>query len=148
MVQSKAATVEQYLAELPDERRAAIMQVRDVVRRHMPRGYRETMAFGMIGWGIPLERYPHTYNKQPLGYVALAAQKNYNTLYLMTVYADSKEEQELRAAFARAGKKLDMGKCCIRFKQVDDLELDAIGRTIASTTPEQFIQLYEAARKR
>lgn len=146
MVQSKAATVAQYLSELPPERRAAMSQVRDMVNAHMPAGYEETMAFGMIGWGIPLSRYPNTYNKQPLGYVALAAQKNGYSLYLMGVYAVGEQEKKLRAAAVAQGKKLDMGKSCLRFKKPDDLPLDAIGELIASMSVDDYIAVYEASR--
>ena len=148
MVQSKATTVADYLAELPPPRRAVISAVRDIVNRHLPEGYVESMAYGMIGWGIPLSRYPTTYNKQPLGYVALAAQKNYNALYLMAVYSDSEHEQALRRAYADRGMKLDIGKCCLRFKDAAPPPEDVLGPIIASTSPEQFIEVYEAARKR
>jgi Domain of unknown function (DU1801) len=146
MATSKAATVEAYLAELPEDRRAVVSAVRDVVLRNLPEGYVESMAFGMIGYAIPLERYPDTYNKQPLAYAGLAAQKNYYALYLLGAYQDSAQEKALREAFAAAGKKLDMGKSCLRFKKLDDLPLDAIGRIIASTPPEAHIAQYEAAR--
>jgi hypothetical protein len=86
VVSSKAATVDQYLAELPADRLAEIERVRDVINEALPAGYREGMAWGMIGWAIPLERYPNTYNRQPLAYAALAAQKNSNSLYLNCVY--------------------------------------------------------------
>lgn len=146
MVQSKAASVSQYLAELPAERRAVVSKVRDLVNAHMPPGYKEAMAFGMIGWGIPLSRYPETYNKQPLSYVALAAQKNNYSLYLMGVYGVAGQEKKLRAAAAAQGKKLDMGKSCLRFKRPDDLPLDAIGELIASMSVEDYIAMYEASR--
>jgi hypothetical protein len=145
-VQSSAATVEQYLASLPPDRRAVVSTVRDLVRRNIPDGYVEAMAYGMIGWGVPLSRYPNTYNGQPLGYVALAAQKNYYALYLTCANQDSADAQWLAEEFARAGKKMDMGKSCLRFKALDDLPLDAIGRFIARTSPEQFIAQYEQAR--
>ncbi|HEX9798934.1 MAG TPA: DUF1801 domain-containing protein [Thermoanaerobaculia bacterium] len=148
MVQSKAKTVEEYLKDLPPERREVVAAVRKLVEKHLPKGYVESMAFGMIGWGIPLARYPNTYNGQPLGYVALAAQKNYYSLYLMSVYSDSAEERALRAAFAKAGKKLDMGKCCVRFKKLADLEMEALGRSIAANPPERLIELYEESRRR
>ena len=148
MVQSKAKTVEEYLKELPPERREVVAAVRKLVKKHLPKGYVESMAFGMIGWGIPLARYPNTYNGQPLGYVALAAQKNYYSLYLMSVYSDSAEERALRAAFAKAGKKLDMGKCCVRFKKLADLEMETLGRSIAANPPERLIELYEESRRR
>src|SRR5690606_28284764 len=99
-VSSKAATVAQFLAELPVERRPEIEKVRDVVNAALPAGYREGMAFGMIGWAIPLEDYPDTYNTQPLAYAGLAAQKNYNSLYLNCVYASKKRLQLLQAAYA------------------------------------------------
>lgn len=146
MVSSKAATVADYLAELPADRRAEIERVRNVINNALPEGYREAMSYGMIGWAIPLERYPDTYNKQPLGYAALAAQMNSNSLYLNCVYASKESRERLKAAFAAAGKKLDIGKSCIRFKKADDLALDAIAREIASTTPDEFIRIYEAAR--
>ena len=113
-MQSNATTVEDYLATLPDDRRTAITTVRDLVNEHLPDGYRESMAFGMITWSVPLERLPDTYNGQPLGYIALASQKNYMTLYLMSAYGD--EETWFREEYAKSGKKLDMGKSCVRFK--------------------------------
>ena len=146
MVSSKAATVADYLAELPADRRAEIKRVRNLINSVLPAGYREGMGYGMIGWVIPLERYPDTYNKQPLAYAALAAQKNSNSLYLNCVYASKERTERLKAAFATAGKKLDIGKSCIRFKKADDLALDAIAEEIASTTPDEYIRIYEEAR--
>ena len=148
MAGSSAATVEEYLQELPPERREVVSAVRDVVLRNLPEGYRESMSFGMIGYGIPLERYPDTYNKQPLAYAGLAAQKNHYALYLMCVYQDPPTEAAFREEFARAGKKLDMGKSCVRFRRLDDLPLDVVGRTIAATPPEELIRQYEASRRR
>lgn len=148
MAVSKAATVNDYLAELPPGRREVVSAVRKVVRKHLPKGYEETMAFGMIGYGIPLSRYPNTYNKQPLGYVAIAAQKNYYSLYVMSAYTGSKDEADIKAAFTKAGKKLDMGKSCIRFRSLDDIPLEEIGKVIARTPPEEFIRRYEEARGR
>ncbi len=147
MVASKAKTVEAYLDELPEERREAIAAVRDVIRKNLPKGFKETMAFGMISYGLPLEVYPDTYNKQPLCYAALAAQKNYNALYLMSVYGDPAREKILKDAYKKAGKKLDMGKSCIRFRKLDDLPLDAIAKLIAGISVKEFIARYEAARK-
>ena len=146
MVSSKATTVAQYLAELPSDRRAEIERVREAVNASLPDGYREGIGFGMIVWFIPLERYPDTYNKQPLGYAALAAQKNYNSLYLNCVYSSKESSERVKAAFAAAGIKPDMGKCCIRFKTADKLPLDAIREEIASTVPDEFIRIYEEAR--
>jgi len=146
MVQSNASTVQEYLDELPPERREVISEVRETVLANLPEGYVETMNWGMISYEIPLERYPVTYNKQPLAYAALAAQKHRYGLYLMNVYQDEKLDKALKGAFEKAGKKLDMGKSCVRFKKLDDLPLDVIGEIIASTTPQEFIAKYEASR--
>jgi len=146
MVSSNATTPRDYLAALPEDRRRSISAVRAVIRKNLPKGYRESMGFGMICYGIPLEDYPDTYNGQPLCYAALAAQKNYCALYLMGAYGDAGETARLASEFKKAGKKLDMGKSCVRFKTPDDLPLDAIGRVIAGTAPKAFIARYEAAR--
>jgi hypothetical protein len=146
MAKSRATTVDQYLAELPAERREVIAKVRDIVKQNLPEGYAETMNWGMISYEVPLERYPNTYNRQPLSYAALAAQKNYYALYLMGAYEGSEQHKQLADAFTRAGKKLDMGKSCLRFKKLDDLPLDAIGRAIASTPPEKLIAQQEVVR--
>ena len=148
MVTSKAATPEEYLESLPEDRREVVSIVRDVVRRNLPEGYEESMGWGMLCWGIPLERYPNTYNGQPLGYVALAAQKGHYSLYLMGVYADPEGPGQLEQGFAKAGKKLDMGKSCVRFRKLEDLPLDVIGEAVAKVTPEAYIAHYEAARER
>jgi hypothetical protein len=148
MVSSKAATPDDYLAELPADRAEPISRIRDLVNANLPAGYVERMSFGMIGWEVPLERYPDTYNGQPLAYAGLAAQKNYNALYLNCIYASPERTQRLRDAFAAAGKKLDMGKTCIRFKRQDQLAQDVLAEIIASIPVEQFIAEYEEARRR
>ena len=104
------------------------------------------MQFGMIGYVIPLERYPVTYNKQALQYAALASQKHYMSVYLMSVYSDSDSEQWFAEQYRASGKKLDMGKSCVRFKKLADLPLDLIGRAIARTPVDEYIEVYEAAR--
>jgi hypothetical protein len=146
VVSSNAATVADYLASLPPERRKVVAAMRQLVRTHLPKGYVEGMRYGMICYEVPLLRYPDTYNKQPLSYLALAAQKNGYSLYLTCAYLDGGRVQRLRDAHARVGKKLDMGKSCVRFKSLEALELDAIAAEIASTTPAQFIERYEASR--
>ena len=148
MAKSTATTVEAYLDELPPDRRAVVSAVRDMILNHLPAGYRESMNWGTISYEIPLERYSRTHNGRPLLYVALAAQKNYYALYLMHVYQDSEQEQSLRDAFGQAGKRLDMGKSCLRFRRLDDLPLDVLGRVVASTSPDAFIAAYEAGRQR
>ena len=146
MAASTATTVAQYLAELPPERRTVVARVRDVVRANIPAGYQESMGWGMICWSIPLSRYPDTYNKQPLGYVCLAAQKNYFALYLTCLYMDPVGGAEFARAFEATGRKLDMGKSCVRFRTIDDLPLDVVGQAVARTTPEEYIAMYERAR--
>ena len=148
MAKSAAATVEEYLAELPTERRAVIDQVRQVILDNLPPGYQESMNWGMISYEVPLARYPKTYNKQPLNYAALAAQKNNYTLYLMCAYNGSIQEGWLKEQFAQAGKKLDMGKSCLHFRTLDDLPMDVIAEAVAMVGVEDFIAQYEKSRQR
>jgi uncharacterized protein YdhG (YjbR/CyaY superfamily) len=148
MVSSQAATVAEYLDELPEERRAVVARVRQTVLDHLPAGYQETMRWGMISYEIPLERYPDTYNGQPLAYIGLAAQKRHYALYLMGVYADSDQERRLREVYAERGLRLDFGKSCLRFRRLEELPLDLIAELVAATPPEAHIAQYEASRKR
>ena len=145
---STATTADEYLASLPPERRAAMGQVRNVILGQLPDGFREGMYFGMLGYFVPLERYPDTYNGQPLGIAALASQKHHMSLYLMSVYGDREIERWFRDAWAATGTKLDMGKSCIRFKKVEDLPLELIGQTIARVSVDDDLAHYEAARRR
>ena len=146
MVSSKAETVEQYLDELPDDRREAIEAVRQAVLDNLPPGYVEAMNWGMISYEVPLDTYPDTYNKKPLMYAALASQKNHMAVYLTAVYADEGSRQDFADRYRATGKKLDMGKSCVRFKNLDQLPLDLIGEVIADTSVEDFIGIQEAAR--
>lgn len=146
MAKSQATTVEAYLAELPEDRRAVIAPLRDLIVRHLSPGYVETMNWGMICYEVPLERYAGTSNGQPLGYVALAAQKNAYSLYLMSLCEGSAREQTLRDAFREAGRKLDFGKSCVRFKRLEDLPLEALAALIASTPVDTFVAEHEATR--
>jgi len=147
-VQNKLAkTADEYIAALPENRRAAITAVRKMVKKHLPKGYTEYVNFGMLNYAIPLARMPKTYNGQPLSYVALAGQKNYCSLYLMSVYGDKTLETRLRDAFKTEGKKLDMGKSCIHFQTEDDLPLDAVGEIIGAIPSERWIEIFEASRK-
>lgn len=143
---SDASTVEEYLTELPADRREIVAAVRDVVNAHLPAGYVEGMGWGMITWSVPLERYPDTYNGQPLGYVGLASQKRHLALYLMGVYADPEAEQKLRQRWAATGRKLNMGKSCLRFQWLEDLDLDIIAELVAATPVDDFLSRYEAVR--
>lgn len=146
-MQSKAKTAKQYLEDLPLERQSAIKKVRQVILDNLPPGYEESVGAGMLMYGVPLSRFPGTYNGQPLCYVALASQKHYMVVYLMTVYGDKKTEQWFRAEFKARGKKLDMGKSCVRFRTLDDLPLDVIGEAVARVPMEKWISLYEQSRK-
>lgn len=148
MARSDATTVEAYLAELPEERRQVVSAVRELVLENLPEGYQESMNWGMISYEIPLERYPDTYNGQPLSYVALAAQKNHYALYLMGAYQGSAQRERLEAAYTARGQKIDLGKSCLRFKKLDDLPLDAVAEVVAGVTPDELIAGYEASRKR
>lgn len=145
-MQSAAATVEQYLAELPDERRAVMSEVLNVLRDNMPAGYVETMAWGMISFEIPLETYPTTYNKQPLVYCALAAQKNGYSLYLIGCYGSEAAREKFESGYRASGKKMDLGKSCVRFKKIDDLPLDVVAESVASISVDAYIAAYEASR--
>ena len=146
MAQSKAATVAQYLSELPPGRAAVVSTVRDLVNDHLPPGFDETMRWGMISWEVPLERYPDTYNGQPLSVVSLAAQKQYTSLYLMCAYIDPDGERRLRDAYAAAGVKLDFGKSCLRFKSLDRLVPEAVTAILERSSVDALIGAYEAAR--
>lgn len=146
MFQNKAKTVGEYLDGLPPERRAVVRKVRSLVKKHLPKGYEEAMNWGAITYAIPLKVLPETYNGQPLCYVALAAQKNYFSLYLMGVYGDAKQSKWLEDEFRKRGLKLDRGKACLRFKSLDDLPLDVIGEVIASVPPQKYIEIYKRSR--
>lgn len=145
-MQSGASTVEEYLAELAPDRREIVAAVRDIVNSHLPEGYVEGMGWGMITWSVPLERYPNTYNGQPLGYLALASQKRHLALYLMGVYSDPEAEQKLRQRWTATGRTLSMGKSCLRFQRLADLDLDIIAELVAATPVDDFLARYEAAR--
>lgn len=143
---SDATTVEDYLSSLEPERLTVVKAVHDVVRAAMPTGYTEGLAWGMITWSVPLERYPDTYNGQPLGYVALAAQKRHFSLYLMGLYSDSEQDLDFRTRWTATGRKLDMGKSCLRFQGLDDLDLDLVAEVVASMPVETFLATYERVR--
>ena len=148
MVSSKATTPAAYLASLPPERRKVVAAVRAVVKKRLPKGYVESMNWGMLSYEIPLSRYPDTYNKQPLMYLALAAQKNNYALYLSSASGNKALMGRLAAVYKASGKKLDMGKGCLRFTTLEELPLDVIGDIVASQSVEARIEASEAARKK
>ncbi|MDY6834626.1 MAG: DUF1801 domain-containing protein [Chloroflexota bacterium] len=145
-MQSGAVTVEEYLNELPEERRQAIDAVRQVILENLPEGYEEVMNWGMITYQVPLETYPDTYNKKPLMYAALASQKNHMAVYLTAIYMDEKASREFEKAYKSTGKRYDVGKSCVRFRKVEDLPLDLIGNSIASLEVSKFINRVQAAK--
>lgn len=146
MVSSSTTTPADYLASLPEERREIISAVRNLILQNLPEGYQETINWGMLSYEIPLETYPDTNNKNPLSNVGLAAQKNYNSLYLMAIYQNPADYQELMDAFAEMGIKPDMGKSCVRFTKLDQLPLDTIARLIAKTSVADYIRIYETSQ--
>jgi len=149
-MQSKTKTVKEYLSLLPPERRAAIQAVREVILKNLPKGFEETMQYGMIGYVVPHSLYPPGYHcdpKQALPFAGLASQKNYMAIYFMHIYGDKEAETWFRQAYKASGKKLDMGKSCVRFKKLDDLPLDVIGKAVALTPVNKLVAQYEKARK-
>ncbi|UJR82065.1 DUF1801 domain-containing protein [Sandaracinus amylolyticus] len=140
------STVADYLAALPADRRAAITQLREMIDASLAPGFDESIQHGMITWSIPLSRYPDTYNGQPLAVLSLASQKTTMSLYLMSVYADEAERARFEEAYRASGKKLDMGKSCLRFRSLDALPLDVIRDTVRRITVDGYIARYEASR--
>lgn len=152
-MQSKASTVAQYLAALPDDRRAAIESVRNVILKNLDKDYEEGMQYGMIGYYVPYKLFPAGYHcdpKQPLPFAALASQKNYMSLYLMGVYRgcgdtatdETPDARWFRDAWTKTGRKLDMGKACVRFRKIEDVALDVVGEAIKRISAKSFIQNY------
>lgn len=145
MVQSKAATVDDYLEELDPDRREVVEQVLGVIRANLPAGYEEGVLWGMPTWYIPLERYSDTYNGQPLGIAALAAQKRHYAVYL-NLYDDDELREEFEERYRESGKRMDVGKSCVRFTKLENLPLDVIAWAVAQTSVEENIERYEGSR--
>lgn len=147
---SNATTVEEYIESLAPDRRAAIQAVREVILAHLPQGFEECLLYGMISYVVPHQLYPAGYHcdpSKPLPYASLGSQKNHMAIYLMNVYGDSETEQWFRKAFEETGKKLNMGKSCVRFRKVADLPLEVIGQAIARTPVKKYIARCEEARR-
>jgi hypothetical protein len=153
-MQSKAASVKEYLASLPDDRRAALSAVRDIILKNLDKDYEEGMQYGMIGYYVPHRIFPAGYHcdpKQPLPFVGLASQKNHMSLYLMGLYigpadgsdGDNEHTRWFKAAWQKTGKKLDMGKACLRFKKLDELALDVIGQAVRRMPAQEYIDRYQ-----
>ncbi|MFO0856347.1 MAG: DUF1801 domain-containing protein [Phycisphaerales bacterium] len=151
-MQSKAKTVAEYIASLPDDRRHAIETIRKVIKDNLSENIEEGMTYGMIGYYIPHSVFPAGYHcdpKQPVPYAGLASQKNHMSLYLMSVYCGCTPEMEtndakwFREAWTKAGKKLDMGACCVRFKKLEDVPLDVVAQAIKRVPAKKFLDLYQ-----
>ncbi len=145
---STVATPDEYIEQLPDDRQEMVSEVRHEILDNLPEGFEEGIQYGMIGYYIPLERYPDTYNGQALGFAAIASQKNYVSVYLHGLYSDPAAAEWFQAEYKKTGKKLNMGKSCVRFRKLDDLPLDLIGEAIRRDSVEAFIKRYEESRKR
>ena len=145
-MQSNAKTVEEYLDQLPEERRRAIDEVRRTILNNLPEGYEEVMNWGMITYQVPLERYPDTYNGKPLMYAALASQARHMALYLSAIYMDATERERFEKDYKASGKRFDAGKSCVRFRRLEDLPLELIGRSIAAYTVDEFLSRVEEGR--
>ncbi len=146
MVSSRAKTVNQYIDELPVERKEIVKKLRSSIRKNLPSGYKEVMEFGMICYVIPLEKYPNTYNKKPLVYCALASQKQYVSLYLSCVYVDKKTRIEFEQSYQKSDKKLNAGASCIRFKTMQEIPFEVVNKAIRKFSVKQFIDIYEKSR--
>ena len=142
-MRSDAATVDQYVSQLPAGRREAIQAVRQVILKNLPQGYEEVMTWGMIAYQVPLETYPDTYNGKPLMYAALASQKNHMAVYLTGIYMHDETRRAFEAAYRATGKRYDVGKSCVRFRKLEDLPLALIGESIASLGVSEFIDRVE-----
>ena len=146
-MQSKAKTVAEYIASLPSDQREVLAAVRTVILANLDRGYQEAMQYGMVGYSVPHSRYPAGYHcdpKQPLPFAALAAQKNSLSLHLMGLYMNPSELKWFTQAWKATGKKLDMGKACVRFKKLDDVALDVVGEAFRRVSADAWIATYEA----
>jgi hypothetical protein len=145
---SKPTTVEQYLATLPEDRRDALQAVRRVILDNLDDSYAEGMQYGMIGYSVPHSVYPAGYHcdpKQPLPYVSLGSQKNHMAVYLCGIYMSEDLQRWFVDAWTKTGKRLDMGKSCVRFKKIDDVPLDVIGKLIKRTPAKKFVAMYESS---
>jgi hypothetical protein len=151
-MQSKATTVDEYVAALPEDRQKIINEFRKVVKKNMPKGFQECMNYGMIGWVVPHSKYPAGYHcnpKDPLPFMGLASQKNSVNFYHMGIYGDPKLLKWFTDEHAKASpKKLDMGKSCVRYKKLEDIPFKLIGELAAKTSPDQWIAQYEKMLKR
>lgn len=147
-MQSSATSVQEYIESLPEDRKEAISNVREIILKNLPEGIEETMNWGMISYEVPLEVYPDTYNKKPLMYAALASQKNHMAVYLSGIYCDEALRKKFEKDYHASGKKMDMGKSCVRFRKLKNLPLDVIGWAIGATDLEAFVLITKERRRK
>ena len=151
-MQSSAITPQEYLESLPEYRKDAMAKLRDVIVKHLPKGFQEQMSYGMLGWVVPHSVYPSGYHcdpKLPLPFLNIASQKNFIAVYYMGIYADKDIHDWFVGEFPNHSKyKLDMGKSCIRFKNAASIPYELIGKLVSKMTPQQWITLYEKNLKR
>jgi hypothetical protein len=150
-MQSKAKTVDEYVNLLPEDRKKVITAIRKVILKNLPKGFEEVMSYGMIGYVVPHKLYPSGYHCSPdlpLPFISLASQKNYISFYHMALYEGSLLNWFTDAWNEVSTKKLDMGKCCVRFKKPEDVPLNLIGELVSKLTPGQWIEKYEKNIKR
>ncbi len=150
-MQSKATTVDAYIAELPEDRKKAIAKLRSVIKKNLPKGFKEVMGYGMMGYSVPHSLYPAGYHcdpKLPLPFLAIASQKKFIAVYHMGIYADPKLLKWFTEAHAKASlKKLDMGKSCMRYKKPEDIPYELIGELASKITVDEWIERYETVFK-
>jgi len=144
----KPMTVADYLANLPPDKRAVVTAARALVRKNISKDYSEYIGWGGINWGIPLSEFSNTYNGHPLTYIALAPNKNNFSLHLMGAYGDPKQVALLKNEFKKAGKRLDMGMACLRFKALDDLELKSVAKVIGLLSKDEYLTTPALDRRR
>ena len=143
-MRSDTNTVEEYLASLSEDRRAALEAVRGKILENLPDGYDEVMNWGMITYEVPLETCPDTYNGKPLMYAALGSQKDHMAVYLTGIYMDEGAREEFEARYRDTGKRMDMGKSCVRFRKLEDLPLSLIGEAIGQIPADEFVERVKA----
>ena len=151
-MQISASSLEEYLSQIPEDRKEAFKQIIDTVNANLPNGFQENLSYGMVGWCVPLETYPAGYHCTPgsaLPFINLASQKNFIALYHMGIYAKPKLLDWFVEEFPKYSKrKLDMGKSCIRFKKVEDIPFDLIGELCKKMDVEEWISIYEKNYKK
>lgn len=151
-MQSSAKTPQEYFDALPDDRREAMVRLRDVINKNLPKGFKEGMGYGMFGWSVPHSAYPAGYHcdpGQPLPFLSIASQKNFIALYHMGIYADKNLLDWFVVEYPKHVKtKLDMGKGCVRFKKPESIPFDLIGELVSKMTMQQWIDTYERNLKR